>query len=71
VAVDVRSLTYVSAVRSQAAQSPDVDRRVPWYVYLVAILLLGGDPSSAPGCGTASCGEGFDRGSTGEGPAAR
>jgi len=35
-------------------------------VYLVAILLLGGDPSSAPGSGTASCGEGFDRGPTGE-----
>jgi hypothetical protein len=41
VAADVRRLTYVSAVQSQATQSPDVDRRVPWYVYLVATLLLG------------------------------
>ena len=24
-----------------AAQPPKVDRRVPWYVYLAAILLLG------------------------------
>ncbi len=31
----------MSAVHSQAAQPPRVDRRVPWYVYLVAILLLG------------------------------
>jgi hypothetical protein len=31
----------VSAVQSQAAQPPKIDRRVPWYVYLGAILLLG------------------------------
>jgi hypothetical protein len=31
----------MSAVQPQAAQPPKVDRRVPWYVYLVAILLLG------------------------------
>ena len=41
VAAHVRRLTNVSAVQSQAAQPPKVDRRVPWYVYLVAILLLG------------------------------
>jgi hypothetical protein len=40
-AADVRRLTNVSAVQSQAAQPPKVDRRVPWYVYLVATLLLG------------------------------
>ena len=31
----------MSAVQSQAAQPQRVHRRVPWYVYLVAILLLG------------------------------
>jgi hypothetical protein len=31
----------VSAVQSQAAQQPKVDTRVPRYVYLAAILLLG------------------------------
>jgi hypothetical protein len=31
----------MSAVQSQAAQPPRVDRRVPWYVYFAAILLLG------------------------------
>ena len=40
-AADVRRLTNVSAVQSQAAQPPKVVRRVPWYVYLVATLLLG------------------------------
>jgi hypothetical protein len=41
VATDVHRLTNVSAVQSQAAQPPEVDRRVPWYVYLSAILLIG------------------------------
>ena len=40
-AADVRRLTNVSAVQSQAAQPPRVDRHVPWYVYLSAILLIG------------------------------
>ena len=40
-AADVRRLTNVSAVQPQAAQPPKVGRRVPWYVYLVAVLLLG------------------------------
>jgi hypothetical protein len=31
----------VSVVHPQAAQQPKVDGRVPWYVYLAAILLLG------------------------------
>jgi hypothetical protein len=31
----------VDAVQPQAAQPPRVDRRVPWYVYLAAILLIG------------------------------
>ena len=31
----------MSTVQSQAAQPPRVDRRVPWYVYLSAILLIG------------------------------
>lgn len=31
----------MSAVQSQASQPPRVDRDVPWYVYLAAVLLIG------------------------------
>src|SRR5437773_4296177 len=37
----VRKLTDVSAVQSRAAQPPKVERHVPWFVHLLAILLLG------------------------------
>jgi hypothetical protein len=41
VAEDLRKLTNVSAVQFQAAQPPRADRRIPWYVYVAAILLIG------------------------------
>jgi hypothetical protein len=41
VAADVRRLNDVSAVQPQATQPPRVDGRVPWYVYVAALLLLG------------------------------